>query len=121
MGTLNTTLLEGLAGAEEAQTQSEMRRDRNYRQLLYKKPLDPRSEEQLKVKSRTIDMIAQMNTFCQSLCMIHPHTLFIYFCVYFFIQEIRRLYQYVMFAVEDVNDVLDVEWEKHLEKRKKQK
>lgn len=52
IGTLNTTLLEGFAGAEEAKAQSELRKDRNYRQLLYKKPLDPRSEEQLKVKAK---------------------------------------------------------------------
>lgn len=115
-------MLEGFAGSEEAKAQSELRRDRNYRQLLYKKPLDPRSEEQLKVRQRDKATIAWKD---DDFTSFH---FFLFFCPIYIlsdllisVQEIRRLYQYVMFAVEDVNDVLDVEWEKHLEKKRKQK
>jgi hypothetical protein len=54
IGTLKTTLLEGFAGAEDAMAQSELSKDRGYLQLLYKKPLDPRSEERLKVGVRGV-------------------------------------------------------------------
>lgn len=105
---LKTSLLEGFAGAEEARAQSELNRDKDYLQLLYKKPLDPRREEQLKVSSPPLITRSsfEMITCAESV---------------FLPQEIRRLYQYVKFAMEDVNDVLDVEWEKHLEKKKKQR
>ncbi|XP_044125115.1 nuclear pore complex protein Nup214 isoform X1 [Bufo gargarizans] len=47
IGCLKTTVLEGLANAESALEQKERLSDPVYRRLLYKKPLDPKSEAQM--------------------------------------------------------------------------